>query len=214
MTAKSTRAEVALILLLIQIRIWFFDRMGALTWIATAIPIAVAIYSWYRHGDNLMTLGVIPESLTKDLQQIFGTFIIFLACIITVSSIWNPEAFGQPDLSRKFSKLVLLYFPWALLQQLWCNGYFVNRLQKIFRSSKATTFSTGLLFGIVHLPNPVLFVATWLGGMMSAHFFQRNRNLYFLALAHAILAVSIKYFLPESWHHNLRIGPGYWSWGN
>jgi hypothetical protein len=214
MTAKSIRAEVALIVLLIQIRIWFFDRMGLITGVATAIPIALVFFSWHKRGDNWETLGIAPRNWTKDLAEIISVFFVFLTCVILISIKWNPGAFNQPDLSWKFSKLALLYFPWALLQQLWCNGYFVNRLQMVFRSSKATTFFTGLLFGLVHLPNPVLFVATLLGGMMSAHFFQRNRNLYFLALAHAILAVSIKYLLPDAWHHNLRIGPGYWSWGN
>lgn len=214
MTANSVRIEIAIIILLIQIRIWLFDRLGIFSWLATAVPIALVIYSWCKNNDNAKTLGIVPESLTRDLNQIVPAFLGFFIAIVSVSIVCNPGAFDQPNLAGKFTKLILLYFPWALLQQLWCNGYFVNRFQKISANPKTTTFLTGLLFGIIHLPNPVLFIATFFGGAMSAHFFQRNRNLYFLALAHAILAVSIKYLLPDTWHHNLRIGPGYWSWGN
>lgn len=204
--------EVSLLFALIMARIWIFDKMGWITVAATAIPISLAAFSWYKRGDNLKSLGVAPDDFSKDFKLIAATFLTLWAIVMTIAVFWNPIALSNPDLLYKFGKHAVLYFFWALLQQLWCNGYFVNRLNACLKNTTLTSLLTGLLFGIIHLPNPVLFTATFIGGALSAHFFQRNRNLYWLALGHALLAVSIHKFLPPLWHHNLRIGWDFWTW--
>ena len=60
-----------------------------------------------------------------------------------------------------------------------------------------------------HLPNPLLTVVTLICGLASCLFFVRYRNLWPLAIAHAILGVSIAITIPGSMHHNMRVGLGY-----
>jgi membrane protease YdiL (CAAX protease family) len=128
-----------------------------------------------------------------------------------VSDYVLPDLIFGNLLAQRFALSVALYYWGALAQQVLMNGYFVNRLSYGLSHRTQVTFLTGILFSLVHLPNPVLTPMTFLGGMLSAYFFQRNKNVYLLALFHTILAVTIKYFLPHAWHHNLRVGPGFFG---
>ncbi len=65
------------------------------------------------------------------------------------------------------------------------------------------------LFTIAHLPNPILTVLTLLWGWASCRLFLRYRNLYTLAMAHAILGISIAITIPGPVDHNMRVGLGY-----
>ena len=203
--------EIAAIFSLIEIRIWVLDQLGIITALATALPILIVFLSWKKSGDNLKTLGLAPENFKKDLDLILSITICLLVLILWIGFIWNPNFLQQKEIFWKWLKHLPGYFFWALLQNLWLNGYFTNRLEKVFpERPKLISAVAGILFAIVHLPNPVLFPVTLIGGIMSAYFFQRNRNLYILALSHAILAVSLLYFFPDSWHHHLHIGPGFY----
>ena len=202
--------EIAAIFFLTEVRIWRLDRLGIITALATALPILFVCLSWKKSGDNFKTLGLTPENFKKDLLLISAITLLFWIVIASIALIFNPEFLKQENLVLKFCFHFLGYFFWALLQNLWLNGYFVNRLSQAIKNPKIVSVIAGLLFAIVHLPNPVLFPVTLIGGIMSAHFFQRNRNLYILALSHAILAVSLLYFFPDSWHHHLTIGPGFY----
>ncbi len=235
--------EVALIFSLVEIRIWGLDKMGWVTVAATALPILIVLLSWYRNeyleaksfyllharlsGNEislkeiqklsqetaLSQLGILPTDWKKDLDLILSTTACLLVLTLWIGFIWNPNFLAQKGIFWKYLKHLPMYYPWALLQNLWLNGYFTNRLAKVFPNQpKLISTMAGILFAIVHWPNPVLLVATFIGGIMSAYFFQRNRNLYPLALSHAILAVSLLYFFPDSWHHHLRIGPGFWHY--
>lgn len=205
----SILLELAGIFLLIEKVIWDFNGKA----FYVAIPVLLAFLSWLLRDDNLETLGLKPADFTKDADLILALTGCLAILILWISFVWNPNFPTQKEVWRKALKHIPMYYPWALLQNLWLNGYFVNRLTKVFSERpKLVSVAVGILFAIVHWPNPVLVIATLIGGGMSVYFFQRNRNLYWLALSHAILAVSLLYFLPDSWHHHLRIGPDYWTW--
>ena len=67
----------------------------------------------------------------------------------------------------------------------------------------------GLIFGFVHIPNPVLVPVTFLGGYLLTRIFFSTRNLVPLALAQTIVGSLLAVAIPVNWHHGLRVGPGY-----
>jgi membrane protease YdiL (CAAX protease family) len=78
-----------------------------------------------------------------------------------------------------------------------------------------TTAAAGLsasLFAVAHLPNPVLTVITLICGLASCLFFLRYRNLWPLAMAHAILGIAIAITVPGNIDHNMRVGISYLTW--
>jgi hypothetical protein len=49
---------------------------------------------------------------------------------------------------------------------------------------------------------------TLVGGTVAAWAYQRHRNLFFLAFAHALIGTMLWLVVPDSVSHHLRVGPG------
>jgi membrane protease YdiL (CAAX protease family) len=213
--------EIAVMFLLLEVHIWYFDRMGLVTLATRVFLIVLVIASWIFRKNTLHDLGILPENwrshtswtrmFVKDLFLITSLFFIFWLLVMCAGNYASPDLTIQKLLTGRFGRSVVFYYWGALAQQILMNGYFVNRLAAGMQNQKTAACATGVLFGLAHLPNPVLTPVTFIGGILSAYFFQRNKNVYVLALFHTLLAVTIKYALPHAWHHNLRVGPGFFS---
>ncbi len=78
-----------------------------------------------------------------------------------------------------------------------------------FLPEKAAVAATAVLFALAHLPNPILTPLTLLWGLAACTLFLRYRNLYVLAVVHAILGVTLAITVPANAIHNMRVGRGY-----
>ena len=64
------------------------------------------------------------------------------------------------------------------------------------------------MFAAAHVPNPLLMGVTLVGGTVAAFAYQRHRNLFFLAFAHALIGTMLWLVVPDTVSHHLRVGPG------
>lgn len=99
----------------------------------------------------------------------------------------------------------LLYVAWALVQEFLTMSFIFVRLEDAFEASTAI-YCTAALFCLAHIPNPVLMVATLLMGLIFCWLFQRLRNIYPLAISHALLGLSLSVCLPSSITHFMHVG--------
>ncbi len=202
--------EVAIVFVLVMLVIWLSGTSKAPTWLLAVPAVMLLLNYWRNNPDSFKNLWK-PIGKASHYQAMTSISMVFWIIIFMISASRNPEFWSRPFALKDFAVSVFFYLGNALWQQALVNGYFLPRLEEGFRNEWKSIFVLGLLFGIVHFPNPVLMPVTMIGGMLSAYFFLRTRNIYALLLVHAILAVSIMYFFPHSWHHHLRIGPGYFS---
>jgi membrane protease YdiL (CAAX protease family) len=100
------------------------------------------------------------------------------------------------------------YVIWALVQQFLLQSFFFTRFEELFGSSRAV-WVTGTLFAATHLPNPVLTATTLLSGLAFCELFRRYRSIYPLAVAHAILGLTLALTVPEALLQHMRVGIGY-----
>ncbi len=164
--------------------------------------------SFLLHRDTPKTLGWRADNLGPATLQAAFVYGIFVAVLLAVGF-----ALGAPryiparlvSLERLWS-----YFAFCLLQQVALNSFLNNRFLAVISPRWLTSLLAGAIFSALHWPNPVLVPLTFLGGTAMAWLFARERNIIPLAVGQALLGSVVAWAFPMSWHHALRVGPGYY----
>lgn len=100
------------------------------------------------------------------------------------------------------------YGIWALMQQFTLQSFFYLRMESLLGSRRAVV-ATALLFSSVHLPSPILTVATLFGGLFFCEMFRRYRSILPLGIVHATLGLTIAASFSDHLLHHMRVGIGY-----
>jgi membrane protease YdiL (CAAX protease family) len=152
------------------------------------------------------------ERLGLRLPKTFGASVVLGISFTTVVSLvllvsW---AGGQIPANQTWPDLQSLcgYVIWALIQEFILQSFFFCRFEELYGGS-AAVWSASALFAAAHLPSPVLTTATLIGALFFCEMFRRFRSIYPLAVAHAMLGVSIFLTTPDSLLHHMRVGIGY-----
>jgi membrane protease YdiL (CAAX protease family) len=100
------------------------------------------------------------------------------------------------------------YAIWTVVQEFIAQSFFFLQLLRVLKPRQAV-IANGLLFGAAHWPNPVLVPVTLAGGWFLTACFARIRNIYPLAMAHTLIALSLAVSVPDHIHRHMRVGIGY-----
>ena len=68
-----------------------------------------------------------------------------------------------------------------------------------------------IVFSLFHLPNPLLAIVTFVGGMIWAAVYQRQPNLFALALSHALSSLTLALVISSKLLESLRVGFKYFG---
>jgi hypothetical protein len=101
------------------------------------------------------------------------------------------------------------YAVWSGIQQFLLQCFFLLRFLRLIPNKPLAALAASALFAAAHLPNPILAPVTLLWGFVACLHFLRYRNLYPLAIAHAILGITLAMAIPGPVDHNMRVGLGY-----
>jgi hypothetical protein len=172
-----------------------------------AMTVALAVTWSFSGRHSWPDLGLDPASIRR------GWWIAPLGAAVAgliLLAAWRWQTLRPPvGALPPICLSVALGLIWAFAQQFLAQSFFFLHLEYLLRSGRRAVLATALLFSSAHIPNPVLIPVTLLGGVILSEMFRRYRTLYMLAVAHALVALSLAISIPETVLHDMRVGIGY-----
>lgn len=174
---------------------------------AVLLLFAAVVFSHWYYGDTLKEMGLTGHEFRPcaRISVMLFAIVIFLA---GAYALWNHDS------ARRLGSLHVWlsffgYLIWCSFQQYLTQSYFHRHLMRVMRTPHLSSFTIALLFAGAHIPNPVLMVATFVGGFAFAEVFIRHPNIWPLAIVQATAGFLIGGLSPAWIIHSMRVGPGY-----
>lgn len=161
-----------------------------------------------RFWEDVPTTGPTDRSRTAHAAMTTAAFTGAALLVLAGVAAFGFGAGTSPWYGRlastHFFVAMLLYFPWALLQQFIFQFYLFGRLLKLVPLPAAIAL-TAAAFASVHYPRWPVMAVTLVAGAFWAFTYYRYRRLLPLAASHAILGAALHYWvfdndLLEGWH--------------
>jgi len=203
-TQWATALEVLLVYAGILLYIWRWQFTYPRTWIPL---LSVVLASHIAHRDTLHDLGLTWRNLRASAAVVLPLAVALYVPLVVCGFASRSLVISVPG--ERILRMFATYGIWCFFQQYLTQSYFHRRLTPLVGDLHLRSAVVGLMFGSAHIPNPVLMVATMLGGFLFAEVFARHRNIWPLALAQAVGGFLIAALLPDSLLHHMRVGPGY-----
>jgi membrane protease YdiL (CAAX protease family) len=100
---------------------------------------------------------------------------------------------------------VAVYVCWCFVQEFMLQCFCLQMLRSLVSRASAFLLS-GVVFAVAHLPNPSLTFVTFFAGVGFTAIYASRKNLYVVALIHAVLGLTLAVSTPDTWFHQLRVG--------
>ena len=213
--ARNERAlalwEIASVTASFLIAEWMVLPFAGNSKLVAAIPIGLAfalmLYSHRTRGETAREIGWRLDNFRRAARLL--TLPVLAAAILIVGAGWLLK--GLRFDGRQILEWALWLPLWGFMQQYVLQGFINRRAQLALGRGWLSVLLVATVFALLHLPNPWLAIATFAGGLVWAHVYQRAPNLFALALSHALMSMLLAVSLPPALIKSLRVGIKYFG---
>ncbi|HZH30009.1 MAG TPA: CPBP family glutamic-type intramembrane protease [Pyrinomonadaceae bacterium] len=183
-------------------------RHKALLVVPVACAFALMLYSHRLRGETLRELGWRTDNFLRAVRLLLPPMLLGTFALMLFGWVWfgGGVRFGRGRAGWAIAGFPVWGLVWGLLQQYVLQAFINRRAQIVFGRGAKSIVLVAAVFALLHLPNPWLMAATFLGGLIWASVYQRAPNLYALALSHAFLTWALISTLPAEALRSLRVG--------
>jgi membrane protease YdiL (CAAX protease family) len=178
-----------------------------LWWVAAASVVIFTSISF----DGLQAMGLRKTNFLRSLWVVGAALLLAAIALLAAAKLHTLHLPGTLVL---FIETYFAYAVWAAVQQFLLQCFFLLRLVRLLPNVKLAAVVAALIFALAHLPSPILTLITSIWGLAACLLFLRYRNLYPLAIAHAIFGITIAITVPGPVDRNMRVGLGYLTYGH
>jgi membrane protease YdiL (CAAX protease family) len=195
---------------------WILSAAGGRSKLIVAIPTALAfvfiVYSHILRAETARDLGFRLDNFLSALKLLLLPMILIAGISLLIGFLSGSRFdFFRWHTERLIVLQLALGFGWGFLQQYVLQSFMNRRAQIVWGRGTASVLLTALIFSALHFPNPWLMVVTFAGGVVWAFVYQRQPNLFALALSHTVMTWVLVSTLPPSALNHLRIGLKYFG---
>ena len=175
-----------------------------------AVPVLLAVglmlMSHREHGETVREVGFRTDNFLAACRLLVLPTALVVLLAVAVGWFTNHTIFQAPWRNR-----FLLLPLWALLQQYALNGFINRRAQLALGKGTKSILLVAVVFSLLHFPNPLLAILTFVGGLIWATVYQRQPNLFALALSHAVSSLTLALTISPKLLDSLRVGFKYFG---
>jgi membrane protease YdiL (CAAX protease family) len=178
---------------------WILEPRGVPVLVPAGVVVALTAWSALRSRTSGLSIKeFVPASRATALFTVPAVLVV-LAAGFAMGTLHDPGG-----LLEKFAALV----PWGGAQQ-WVLQTVVLQEARHRTAPAQSVVLAAFLFALVHVPNPLLMLMTFIGALGWCAIFMRHPNIVPLAFSHAIATLALLGAFDDGLTGRLRIGVSY-----
>lgn len=202
--------EIASVVTSCLIAEWVVFSFAGRSKLIAAVPVLLAVglmlMSHRERGETVRDVGFRADNFLAACRLLVLPTALVVLLAVAVGWFTNHPIFQAPWRNR-----FLLLPLWALFQQYALNGFINRRAQLALGKGTKSILLVAIVFSLLHFPNPLLAILTFVGGLVWAAVYQRQPNLFALALSHAVSSLTLALTISPNLLDSLRVGFKYFG---